>query len=472
MRLLITVATLGLALGGCTTQVAVTKVLPGKPETHVGTPHPLMYSRYDITLRWQVSKCGETLKLKLGAEFKEPEAVPDPDNSFVIDPASLSSPLKTSQVLVNYHESGAPASLNATLEDHSVQTIANVASIGAGWATFNALPRPAGSVVDDVCSPAVLDALRSLSAAKDELDAASELVDARTSDLKAVTDKIADMGSNVDEATKSAFSKAISALGRAKATLESAQQAHGKLLEVISHKESQLWPVSGNQVDGSYQLPDHVFDRWTSNRINSNGAVADRTIFIELRGRDNAGHSPEKEGDVDTKLGIPIRQGAAGRVSACSAKPCSTGGIPVASRNDHVLQLGSVYYLPCISRPFSSVTCSYSTHTNGRLKSAGSAITNAPAEEITGALNDVISKAIVARQTRREAATKQLQAETAYLTAKAERDAAEAALYETDLLKADKDAAAAFMAQADRLNAERALIEANNALDAARATAQ
>lgn len=461
-------------LSGCATEAKITKVDPLNSETAVGVPHPLMFSRYPLTLRWQVTKCDATaITLALGADLAPPQAFPDPDNLFVIDPSSLSTPLKSSALSVAYHESGAPASLNATIDDHTVQTIANLASIGVSASRL--LPArggniPGGPVKATICSDEVVNALKALPDAKASLDGAVALVDSRTRELKAIADKIDQMGSNVDQATKTALSKLVSDLGKAKAMLDSAQKAHDKILQVVTHEQSLLWPSKGSESSAAFDLDAATLTSWvpiSSDKPNP----AETKIFLALRDSEKKPR-PDNAPVVNAKLGIPIRQGAIGYLSACKKSDCSSGGEVVAERSDRLLQLGVVYYLPCVSRPFSSVACSYTTSESGALKSAGSSQTSATAESITSALGDLTEKAANAREARQAAKTQQIEAETAHLKAVAAQKEARDALSAVDPLGADKAAAAAFSAQADRLNAERALIEAQNALDAAKRSSQ
>lgn len=462
-----------LVLPGCTTRLAVSKVEPGKPETHVGIPHPMMYSRYEVKMSWQVSKCNANdIDLKIGAEFKEPATAPDPDNLFVIDPNSLSSPLKTSEVQVGYLASGAPASLNAKAEDRSAQVLAGIASIGAGLVKFSVLPTPVSmfekEVKQNACSGEVNEALKALPKNNKAVEAAAAMLDARTSDLKELTDKLAVMGNNADEATKQALSKAIDALGAAKEKLDAAIKAQAKILKVITYTQGAVWPQSGSVDTGEFELPKHVFDRWINEKIVNPDDRSNATIHVSLRANDKIGLASKKEGPIRPELGIPIRQGAEGKISACAGKSCEAGGEFIGGRKDRILQLGSVYYLPCESRAFSSISCTYTLDDNGRLKSMGSASTKATAESLVGSINDVVKQATDAKQAKADAKTKQLQVETAYLKAVAERDAAEAAIAKNESLKSNVDAVAALKAQTEKLNAERALVEAELALAEAR----
>jgi hypothetical protein len=449
------IACLALFLTGCTTTLVITKVDPNRPESHVGIPHPLLYSRYETRLRWQVINCTGSLDVKVGVELDAPAAVPDGDNLFVIDPASLSSVFKTSEVLVEFLPSGAPVSLNAKAEDRGLQVIAGIATLGAGLVKLGAVPGaprgPEGKGVQ-VCADETAQALKDLPARNQAVAEARSLVDAGVSGVKSPT---------------GATARGIEDLGRAKARLEDALKAQARTLEALTFEQNEVWPPNGTTTTGRFELPLEVFQRWANDKVDPHDRDK-AVVHLLLRGRDAAGWTPATEGAVRTDLGIPIRQGVEGEILACARQPCDSGGALLAKRVDRILQLGAVYYLPCVSRKFSSVSCTYRLDDSGRLKSMGSALTNAAGETVTTALNQALTQITEAKQAHLAAGVKQLEAETAYLKAKAERDAASDALAHATL---DAGATAAFKAQAERLDAQRALIEAELALAAAQAKA-
>lgn len=466
-------ALLALLCAGCTTSVIVSKIDPNRPETRVGIPYSLMYSRYEIVITRQVVSCGDDIKLAVAVEVKAPVAALDPLNQFVIAPQD--SAFKTSDLQIGYLATGAPATLNATVEDRTAQVTANIASIAVSVATI-AFGAVAAEDVQKVkskpaCTKDVQTALKDATTQGNALEAATKIVDTRTRELKALTDKIIAMGSNVDEGTKVALSRAYDTLTLAVADQKAKKTQLGMTLEKITHTATDYWPRNGDQRAGLNEIPTSIVQRWLVAGL-SKGYVKEAadTVKVAYRLRSVSGDGRDQEGTdaVIPSLGIPFRQPIFGRLSACR-RDCDKGESIVEIDGD-VLQLGYVGYFPCKSPPFSSIVCSYVVADNGRLKSMGATSKVATAEAFTGALKDVIDKAGQIKEIQSTAATKQLQAETALLKAQAERDAAAAALKETeDPLKGDKDATAALKARTDLLNAQRAEIEAEIALAAVRA---
>ena len=153
-------------LCGCTTSLMVLRVDPARPETRVGLPYPLPYTRYEIEITRQIAGCGPLLKALVKADIKKVTTAPDPNQIFVLDPNSLSSAFKTSAVKIDYQLNGSLASLNASAEDRSAQIISNVVAIAGGavedletveTATEARVPRDSVQVPDPISVDEILD---------------------------------------------------------------------------------------------------------------------------------------------------------------------------------------------------------------------------------------------------------------------------------------------------------------------------
>ena len=222
------------------------------------------------------------------------------------------------------------------------------------------------------------------------------------------------------------------------------------------------WPEDGNTAAGANELPLAVFGSWTSDTADANDRLK-ATVHFTIEGVDASKRKPGTVASaVNPDLGIPIRQPATGRLTVCVERACADDNLPITTKVDEILQIGTVYYLECRSRPFSSIACSYSLSDNGLLKTMGTANKAAIAEGMVGAANNVVAGATDIRQVQSERTLKQLQAETALLKAEADRKAAEDALA-TDPQKDSKTATAALNATTELLNAQRAQLEADRA---------
>lgn len=453
-----------LTCSGCITTLSVSRVNETNPETRVGIPYPLLFTRYEIELTRQVASCGPKLSAIVKADIKNTFNAPDPNQLFVIDPNSLSSPLKTSEVKLEYQANGAPTSLNATAEDHSVQVITYVLDTAVKLATVAAAAaaRPEGGPPQEACSKAVIDALQIIKKQTPIVEAATKLVDARTEDLKLLNTKATALGANIDSQTKSDLSKAYDALASATKDLAAKNSVLNKALNGITHKQTIYWPDNGNQENGVYLLPETILKPWLAAGSDPKERMQ-FAVFITLRKEGPQGRTLSESDTVKPELGIPYRQPVLGRLTICAGKACEDGDVPIAQRVGDVLQLGYVYYLPCKSRVFGSINCSYTMTDAGQLKTMGTAEKIAIAEAASGVAKEIVSQAVAVQEALHSSKTKRLEAATAALKAQADYGAALNALQQ-DPQKSDKDQTAALKASTDLLNARRAQLEAEDAL--------
>ena len=445
---------------GCSTDVAVRRVDLEDGKTRAGIPYPLAFSRFEIGITRQVIDCpSDGILIAAKAEIKGPTAAPDPDNLFVIDPTSIAGAFKTSDLLVKYSEAtGSPSSLNATVEDRTAQVIANIAGIAVSTAKLVALPGVPAAAPTTACSDAAVAALAQAKSLAPKVAAARKIVESRTGDLKSVQDKLAAMGVNADERTKRELADKYSALQSATADLDAVSADLDKALAVIVDKRVVLWPARGNEADGFDEVDPDVLGRWTRRPL---AEPASSRVSFALRSMAGDGHDPGKEAALDPSRGIPVRQPVKGSLKVC--RPTCKDDV-IAQTTSDVLQLGYVYYLPCQSRPFSSMVCSLTIADSGRLTSMGNNSKVATAEALSGSLQGLVDKATEVKQTRADAATKRLEAQTAYLKALADRDAALAASKKGDV-QGNAGAQAALNAASEQLTAKSAALDAQNALD-------
>ncbi|MEZ5726623.1 MAG: hypothetical protein R3E48_00605 [Burkholderiaceae bacterium] len=394
---------------------------------------------------------------------------------------------------MSYAPNGAPLSLNAKIEDRSAQVIVAAAKLVAGVATYRAIPsaQPAAIIPGarperrgDECSEKTRNAVIEHSKSKAAVEEATRLLDGRVTELKALNERIEGLGSNVPESLKSALARNQLATSKAKEALEAKQKSFSALLRKIRHEHKLKWPVDGDarETKNPITLPLDVLANWIrEDGVEASKAQAIATDWIAKAPLDvylrigSERVATMNSGEIEFERGIPIRQGVEGYFEAFTGKIPGHNGSEslkpdewkklkrVARRVDNLLQIGNIFYLPCVSRPFSSVECSYEMDEAGRLKKIGSNSSSATVEAGLGALGEVVKQAAEARNAKNSAALKQLEAQTAYLNAQAANKAAQVALAE-DPNATQKATAAAFQAQASVYDAERAVIEAELAL--------
>lgn len=452
---------------GCTT-LKIKPVTDNDPQSHAGLPYALQMTTYKIEITRKVVKCGKTPEILVTAKIGGAEQREDSSRRYTIDPDSLSSLFKTGSVKLGYDPNGTVTTFNAKAEDRTAQIIANVAGIAAKIATFAA----AGGGVNDTeaCTEAVLKALSDLPAQQKALKAKTAIVEARTGELKAVQAKVTSMGDAVDSRTKQRLSNAIDALTAAVDTQQEAAEALAKTMKAVSIVKAVYWPVNTAVAPGKFTLPLSELRRFVS--IDTNPGVFNpdsMTVFAELSPLNTITYNYGAAETVDAGLGIPFRRPVPGKLTVCGDKPCASGGSILAELEAPVLQFGETYYLPCVSRPFTSVECNFELTADGKLKSIGSAQTSAPLEGATTAAGSVVDSAINIRTTLNGKDTARLQAKTAASKAEADYNAAVASLA-ANPNASTLAATAALKADTDLTLAKIAQIQADAALQAALAT--
>lgn len=451
----------------CTTSLEVKAVNLTTPGSRVGIPWPLPYTTYDIEITRQVAECGETLTAMVKAEVKATVATADPNQLFVLNNNSLSNPFRTSEVKVEYAAgSGAPISFNAVAEDRTGPVVANVLATAVKLVSVAAASGGTGETKIEACSAAVLDARKKILELTPTVKAAATLVETNTAGLKAVTDKIASLGANVDDATKARLSKAYDDLALAVQDLATKKAALDKELKVVTYVTTVRWPGDGDKGTGLDEIPEAVFRKWGN--VDDQEAREKFAVHFSLTGLNAAARDLGKRDVVAPRLGVPYRVPQRGELKICSGGVCSDANQPITQQTGDVLQLGYIYYLPCESRPFSSVSCAFTMTESGQLKSMGTAQKTATAEGLTGTMKDVVSQLDGARQAAAGAETAKLKAQTDALKARAEYEAAVLAL-RPNPAQPEKDETAMLRASSELLAARKAEIDARLALEEAMA---
>lgn len=386
---------------GCGTALKVTRVDPNDPKTFVGAPFSLMHTRYRVEVTRQIAGCGPNMTALMKAEVKVTESAPDPAQQFVLDTNGLAGWFKTSDVKLTYHPSGAVASLNATVEDHTAEVIANVAATVAKAVSISAAAgAPVGGAPAEACNAKTVDALAQIKKLKPGVNAATAVVDALTTDIKNLLAKVAAASGNADEATKKLLSQRYDSLVLANEDLKDKSIALDKALKAVTYTETLVWPPDGNTWAQVFALPDGVFMRW-GNVDDDEKNRMQFAVTLALGGMGATGRAdpPATPTTVQPNLGLPYRMPLAGRLDVCAGATCTASDAPLTRSDGAVLQLGSVYYFPCVSGPFTSVNCAFELTEDGLVKSMGSSQKAAPAVGATAALKDLATQAATAQDT-------------------------------------------------------------------------
>lgn len=111
-----------LALSACTTHLDVDHALPSDPASRRGIAYFLPFTQFDTKTTWTLAACDAQGIPEIAVSFAAtPVSAPDPDHLYTIDYSSLDAISKTSSVKVDFHDSGAIKSINASAEDRTAE---------------------------------------------------------------------------------------------------------------------------------------------------------------------------------------------------------------------------------------------------------------------------------------------------------------------------------------------------------------
>ena len=488
------------ALAACTSRLELEPLKPlvdGKQSAATipsGVPYNLYYDRFSISVTYRIADC-DKLTLEVEPSVKEVIAEPDPDQSYVLNPNSLAGPLKTSTVSLKYHPDGSLASINAKAEDRTAETVGALAKSAAGLIKiFGA----AGSNGNEATKPAtckqetrpMFDAYAAFTAKKGdkvggkpvetngELVAAKEAIDQAQADFDAAKSKLDASGALVSKPVQTQFNNAFLSLQGATRRLAAAKTRLVQLAKPISVTFTTIWPDSGSQTQGTIAAPlelEAALVKWSDGDPNR-GAYG---LFIKLVSTQpggmgaNAGLAKLERNDLSR--GLPYRSPARGMLEIGLNTVVGNEIIPqepVFQEIYMVRQLGRVFQLPCISKPFTSISCSLAFDPKGQLTKAGTDNTKAPLEGAAGLIGSLVESGGSAADTfragaekRAGAATKAKQDELADLELDAKLTSARNALKPDDdaaVQKAKEAKILEFETDLKLKNARKALAEAQS----------
>ncbi len=450
-----------LTLSGCATELDVRRMEANSPRVGVG--YILPFTQYKATITWRVAECiaGITavpatgtapaveaarpgIRIVTKVEIGEGQA-DDAEHAYITDPSQLQTLLSISNLQMTWQDGrNLFSTINVSSEDRSAQVVGGAVA-GLGKLAL-ALAAPGAAAVEgatpaQACSDETVAALEASVTQKAELAVASTRVKAAQAVLKTATDKVAIMGSAVNDAARDELASAIDGLNAALRTQAVKAEALAESLELLSYTEVVNWPEDSltfatAEGDAS-RLPRETFNRWAKverseadrlleqtqvffqiERVGSFGRSV-RTERVELP-RDPARPSDPPRYEVRTTVseareprtlvvgerlsredrslnenGLRYRVPAIGRLYACASVPCNASAPEIyATLQGPVAQLGFVNVLPVRTRPFGSTAFSATLSPMGALRSAGYEQRTAPAEGIGNIFTSLVDAGV------------------------------------------------------------------------------
>lgn len=395
-----------LLLGGCTTHLESVKS-DTSTASRMGAPYMLRFTQYKIVLTRRVTDCGSRLKLVNKAEVTS-ELVDDGDHSYVVKLNSLNSPLKISDLKVQYTD-GRFVAINVSTEDRTAQTVLAAAQgIGkiAVAATTGAAVGSEGSV--ERCTPEVIAQLKAKQLADTDIAREKAEVDRLKSEVSRHTAAFA--ASQNSDAQRPALTSAVNLLDAATIRLGDAEARLKTALAFLSDETKITWPKTSLILhdDKPVELSAQSIAKWweiTKGDSETDPEWQDRKKLryeeiaqplkvwfaidrVGSYGRDPVSQAPTD--DAGPEAGIRFRLPASGRLIVCQKAACTRTGNDdvVAEFAGPVQQLGHIYYASYSSPPMSSGAFEFSQDDQGRPKTIGVSRKTASAETAADLFRD------------------------------------------------------------------------------------
>ncbi|HEY0027377.1 MAG TPA: hypothetical protein VGC35_05865 [Allosphingosinicella sp.] len=449
-------ALLALSLQGCTS-LRVTKAGPNA-ESRRGIAYYLPFTQFETKVTWSPTCEKETTELKISPSVEStPKTGPDPDGLYVIDYDSLSAFTKTSSVKVDFYDSGAIKSINASADDKTGEIASSVITAAAKLAKIAFIG--AGTTI--TCSTELIEALKVVKDAKDRVETKTGELKLATDTLNAYSARMTREGTSVTDAMRSQHSKLIGNVVALQMELEIQKAELEEVRKGATYVKTVVFPENSGQVatDKGLMVPEETLRKWMFKEQESqSGSVArSSSVWLDLKtarafnmpGATNGSNAPGMdEGGLED--GIRYRVSVPGNLRFCKGGACgildkyeeevANGLAPVKPRIEFVkampikiLQQGTTFYLPFRSRAFTNGTLSATFAESGVMTSAGYEQKRAPGEALAalgGTLADQATSLYDAAKKDDLTDLQKLEEATKIAEAKKKLEAAEAALVE------------------------------------------
>ncbi len=471
-----------LALGGCVSLGVANRdqLDPGSAASRTGVEYRLGFTQMTGTVTWRLVDC-QTPTIAVKTEGVTVGSAADPERRYVIDMTSLSSPLKTSALRVERWPNGQLRAINASAEDRSAAVLGSL--ISSAVRIFSPVPGGGGPAAASHCTPDTERALADAQRLKGELATKTAAVNAATADLNAITERVRQAGGAVDSLTANLLANAVTALDQRRREQLVLQTQLDRALEKITAKIEFRWPQRASDSGPHFlELPAETASEWFTNgpataRIRSGSCVQ---LWLSRASGGGAGAVDAPDESIlegiryrDPEPGLfEVRVTKDAQVPPAGGPPClaSPGSETVLSMPVDVLQFGRVMTLPFHNAMFQSNALEATWDEQGRLTMASYGVRTSSAETAAALLSTGVDQVRAGIAANRDAETQRLVRENALLQAQIANAELQGKL-NPPVLDERSQAIANFDAQRALDNAEAAAINAQIALQRARAEA-
>jgi hypothetical protein len=286
---------LGALVSGCTHLEVNRHAGDGSPNS--GYAYMLDFTQYEVTLTRTLTDCtpGKAPAIKTEATVV-PKLVPDGEHVYVIDPASMISAFKTSDVGVEYKD-GRLVGFNATTEDKTGEVITSVLT-SAGKVARIALGSFVSGAEVQLCSDKAVEKLKLIEDNKQPILTATNTLDTANSTLALETAEYA--VKPTDELRQKILDRTV-AIKTAKANLEKLTKSVSDAQEWLTDKVTVTWPETSTTFESAmgHQIKPATLVDWFKPEAEVRAAL------------ENAFKFPSAEVNAVNRFDAESREGAA-----------------------------------------------------------------------------------------------------------------------------------------------------------------
>lgn len=407
-------------LSGCTSLKV--NGFDGSVETRRGIAYFLPLTQFDTTVTWSASCDKATKELSIRPKVEATARTgPDPSGLQVIDYRSLSTFTKTSGVKVEFHDSGAIKSINASADDRTGEILTSTL-VAAGKIALAVV----GGADTNKCSASLIAALGNAAGIKSQLERKTGELEKATDALTALNARVAREGGSLTDAVRRQHSRQIGEVTGFQIELDALKAKLAEALKPVTHAEKTTFPAGDELASAKgLEVPAAVLKKWldaktgeTDQQLSARaqGIASKASVWAELdvdaAFRGIAGAAAGRPED-----GVRYRVAVPGTLKFCTERACTPpppapratdGGTAEPDMGGSVVQPGkslktfpvsvlnrrTTFFLPFDSEAFTNGSLTATFSEAGVMTSAGYEQKRAQGEAIASAAGTLADQVI------------------------------------------------------------------------------
>jgi len=403
----------------------------------------LPFRQYDLEVTYRVTKCAnEPSSAPAGIAVlvkTQGRTVPDTSTPYAIDFDQLESFWKSTDFVVEFHENGYLKSINADSQDRVAGFVGSIAATAASilHPSLGIQAQPSAAVEQPprqgwICNEKTQNALEQTRSGKPQVERLSREVEQLTESISRYTDAYAATGVQGPPGAYGELAALVKELTETRLELLVARRALEDALAQLSIFDKVEWPgqAGSAQSEISALTLEEAAERWFKAP-----EFDESDYYVKVQARLIADESLNTaDPSAESHTSLYYRRAVPGTLEVCAAHSTMAGMgncETVFTHKDLIPQLGPVHRLDLKGRAFRDRTVEMQFSDDGAPVRIGTK-TTAAAEGVGSMLETLAAKQAEVRQAGETQELREIQAETELLKAKAELEAARAALMPAD----------------------------------------